>query len=493
MSGPPGAEETVKNVVPIADLSVVDRALRDQDAVALREAVRTVRPADLGRDLSRRSVDEGKLLLESSDERRGSAMLRAAHPAVAAKLLARCDGKHAGRLLAFMPTDHQVSILGGLGVDDRTRIENELEPGDRDEVQRILAHPEGAVGRLMTSKIWRCEAGATAGEAMALLRDKADDIEVAQNCYVVRGPTLTGVVPLRLVSIVDPGTPLEKIMTRDVISVPETADRGDAAEIIRTHDFLSLPVTDAAGRLIGAVRVDDLLDAALSKVGAGLLNQGGVAGKIAAAVPYFQNSLFKVVRSRITWLVLLFVAETATGTVLRYFENELAKVVALSFFIPLLIGTGGNAGSQTVSTIIRALALGEVRLGDVLRVVGREVSAGVSLGLLLGGIAFFRALLWGVGTDLAACVAVTILIVCTWANTVGAVIPIAAQRLKIDPTVISGPLITTLVDASGLFIYFSAAHLMIAALHAAPVAAAATGTAGALTAAATAAATALAH
>jgi len=171
------------------------------------------------------------------------------------------------------------------------------------------------------------------------------------------------------------------------------------------------------------------------------------------------------VRSRLTWLILLFVAETATGTVLRYFEGELAKVVALSFFVPLLIGTGGNAGSQTVSTIIRALALGDVRVRDVARVIRREVTAGVLLGVLLGVIAFFRALLWGVDHDLALCVAVTILAVCTWANAVGAAIPLAAQRFGIDPTVISAPLITTLVDASGLFIYFTVAHVMIAQLH----------------------------
>src|SRR5262249_51783752 len=162
--------------------------------------------------------------------------------------------------------------------------------------------------------------------------------------------------------------------------------------------------------------------AALDKIGTGMLNQGGVLGKIAGQVPYFQTSMFRTIRSRLVWLILLFVAETATGTVLRHFEGELAEVVALSFFVPLLIGTGGNAGSQTVSTIIRALALGEVRISDVLRVVWKELSTGFLLGALLGLIAFCRALLWGVHYDLAFCVAITILSVCTWANTVGAAI-----------------------------------------------------------------------
>jgi magnesium transporter len=167
-------------------------------------------------------------------------------------------------------------------------------------------------------------------------------------------------------------------------------------------------VVDGEGRLQGVVTVDDLLDAAISRAGTGFLNQGAVAGKVIAQAPYFQNSIARVVRSRLTWLILLFVAETATGTVLRHFEDALGRWVQLAFFIPLLIGTGGNAGSQTVSTVIRALALGEVRLRDVLRVVGREVLAGLVLGLLLGAIAFGRARMWGCDNYIATCVAVTI-------------------------------------------------------------------------------------
>jgi magnesium transporter len=464
MSGAPDADDAPRSAVPVPDLTAIDRALRG-DPGALKAAVKRVRPADLGRDLSRRPPEQAQQILDAIDDRRGAAMLRAAHPVVAAQLLTRVAASRTCHLLEFIPTDQEVAILAALPAGDRERIEHAYSPDDKATIDRLLAYPESAVGRLMTPKIWRCEASRTVGDAMDLLRAEADEIEVAVNCYLCEGKKLVGVAPLRLLSITDRRMPLAQVMTPNPIAVTEDIARGDAADIINTHDFLSLPVTDGKGDLVGAVRVDDLLGAALDAAGTGILNQGGVFGKLAGRAPYFLTPLTRTVRSRLTWLILLFVAETATGTVLRYFEDELAKVVALSFFVPLLIGTGGNAGSQTVSTIIRALALGEVRVRDVGRVVRREVAAGLLLGILLGTIAFFRALLWGVDHDLALCVAVTILVVCTWANAVGATIPLAAQRLGIDPTVISAPLITTLVDASGLFIYFSVAHLMIAQLH----------------------------
>lgn len=467
MSGAPaGGEDEPVSAVPVADLRPIDAALR-AGATELKAAVKLVRPADLGRDLSRRPLPEARAILDAIDDRRGAAMLRAAHPVVAAQLLMQIDPARTCRLFAFLPTDHEVAILAAMPPDQRARIEHAHTPGEKAAIDRLLAYPESAIGRIMTPKIWRCDRAAarTVGDAMDELRAHADEIEVAVNCYVCESDKLVGVAPLRLLSTTDRATPLDQVMTPDPIAVTEDTSRGDAADIINLHDFLSLPVIDKQGRLVGAVRVDDLLGAALEAAGTGILNQGAVSGKLAGRAPYFLTPLIRTVRSRLTWLILLFVAETATGTVLRYFEDELARVVALSFFVPLLIGTGGNAGSQTVSTIIRALALGEVRVRDVARVVRREVAAGLLLGILLGTIAFFRALLWGVDYDLALCVATTILVVCTWANAVGAAIPLAAQRFGIDPTVISAPLITTLVDASGLFIYFSVAHLMIAQLH----------------------------
>jgi magnesium transporter len=461
MSGNPDAEP-VKSAIPIADLSAVDAAL-ESGGDALKAAVRKVRPADLGRDLSRRSPDECRAIVEASDERRGTAILLTTHPAVAGRLLKDLDPKRAASFLGHMPTDHQSAILGLLEPEERTRVESALDADSRKMLDRLLSHPPSAVGRLMTPKIWRGDIDTTAAEALRHLKED-ETIEVAVNCYVVDQGKLVGVAALRELAVLPPETRLREVMITDVIAVNEKTERGDAAEIIQLHEFLSLPVIDDAGVLVGAVRVDDLLDAALEQVGVGQLNQGGIAGKVIGNIPYFQTSLFRNVRSRITWLILLFVAEMMTGTVLRAFSDELAQVVALSYFVPLLIGTGGNAGSQTVTTIIRALALGEARLSDYLRILAKEFTTGLCLGILLGVIGFFRTLLWGLDHEMAECVGITILTICTWANTVGAVIPLLAQRLKIDPTVVSAPMITTLVDGTGLLIYFTVAKMTLSQL-----------------------------
>jgi magnesium transporter len=176
---------------------------------------------------------------------------------------------------------------------------------------------------------------------------------------------------------------------------------------------------------------------------------------------YFGTPIWRVVRMRIGWLLLLFVAGTLTGNVLRHFEAEMAQVVALAFFIPLIIGTGGNAGSQTVSTIIRALALGQIRIGDARRVMMREMTSGILLGALLCVFAILRALLWHSGWQLSLVVGLTILSVCVWANVIASLVPLFAQRFHVDPTVVSAPMITTLVDATGLAIYLLIAKLVL--------------------------------
>jgi magnesium transporter len=271
---------------------------------------------------------------------------------------------------------------------------------------------------------------------------------------------LLGAVSLRDLVMAEMNQPITEVMRRKPVTVHTGDDQETVANKIAKYNLLAVPVLEDDGGVVGFVTVDDVIDVLIEEQTEDILRMAAVEPG-ALDKPYFNNPVFRVVRKRIGWLLLLFVAETFTGTVLRFYESELAAVVALSFFIPLLIGTGGNAGSQTVTTIIRSIALGEIRLKDAWRVLTREISAGVIIGILIGGVAFGRALLWGTTMPLAATVAITVLAICTWSTTVGALIPLVAERFGVDPAVLSAPLITTLVDATGLIIYFTIAKLIL--------------------------------
>jgi magnesium transporter len=247
-------------------------------------------------------------------------------------------------------------------------------------------------------------------------------------------------------------------MDPEVISVPAGTDQEEVARIMSHYDLLALPVINGNRKLLGVITIDDVVDVLEDEATEDIQRFGGAEP---LTEPYLRTRIFSIARKRIGWLLLLFVTESLTGTVLRHFETELQTVVALAFFVPLLIGTGGNAGSQTTSTIIRAIALGEVEIRDALRALWHEFSVGLALGLGMSVVAYLRALAWGSSQGLALTVSVSILVIVIWANTLGALLPLLAARLKIDPTVVSGPVMSTLVDATGLFIYFTIAGLVI--------------------------------
>ena len=219
-----------------------------------------------------------------------------------------------------------------------------------------------------------------------------------------------------------------------------------------------VPVVSDTNELLGVVTVDDVLDIFEEEVTEDIQRLGGSEP---LDQPYFAVSVIQIVRKRIGWLLLLFVASTLSGEVIRLFQSELDLVVTLGFFITLITGTGGNAGSQTVATIIRAITLDEVRLSNLSAAWWREVSVGLLLGLVMGAVGIVRALLWNTGFDVALVVALTLPIIVIWSTTVATVIPVLADRYRIDPTVISGPMIATIVDATGLLIYFTLAKLIL--------------------------------
>jgi len=253
-------------------------------------------------------------------------------------------------------------------------------------------------------------------------------------------------------------------MKRDIVLARVDDDQEAVAQKIEQYDLIAIPILDAADMLVGIVTHDDAMDILKREQTEDILRFGGVsADREADDAPYWQSGLIGVTRRRIGWLLMLFIAENFTYPVFERFKwlESPRYYPALGFFVTLLIGTGGNAGSQTVGTIIRGLSLGEIGRGDMLKVLGREVLTGLMLGLLLGAFLmyahFYRHQAWG----LSAVIALTLLSICVWANFVGAMVPLLAKRLGADPAVISAPFISTLVDATGLVIYYSIAILIL--------------------------------
>ena len=377
-------------------------------------------------------------------------------------ILEQLEPDRAARILDELSADERTDIIQQMSQHARRRVLQKLRPAVRVEVEHLLEYPEHTAGGIMTTEFVRLDPTMTVGEALRHIRAVAGDKESIYACYVLEPASgrLLGAVSLRDLVMAGLQSLVAEVMRRKPVTVAALEDQESVAHKIAKYNLLAVPVLEQDGRVVGFVTVDDVIDVLIEEQTEDIMRMAAVESG-ALDRPYFENPIVRVVRKRVGWLLLLFVAETFTGTVLRYFESELAAVVALSFFIPLLIGTGGNAGSQTVTTIIRSLALGEIRLRDAWKVFAREMSTGVVIGLLIGAVAFGRALLWGSSMPLAITVSISVLVICSWSTTIGSLIPIMAHRLRIDPAVLSAPLIATLVDATGLVIYFSIAKVIL--------------------------------
>jgi len=247
-------------------------------------------------------------------------------------------------------------------------------------------------------------------------------------------------------------------MDREVIKAHASDDQETTARLMARYDLEAVPVVDDDERLIGIITVDDLVDVLEDEATEDIQRIGGMQP---LDRPYLDTSIPYAAWKRLGWLVLLFVTDTLTGTVLRMFQTQLHQATFLALFVPLIIGTGGNSGTQTTATIIRALAVGDIDLKDSLHVLWHEWRTALVLGGVLGFIGFWRAFLWEDSTNIALVVGGSISVIIIWANTVGAFLPLLAEKVHIDPAVVSGPLMSTLVDATGLLIYFSIARLVL--------------------------------
>jgi magnesium transporter len=424
-----------------------------------RSLLENVHPADIADLLDALDEDSRLWVFDLLDDYVASEVLDEALDESTRDLVEAASSERIADLLEELPMDDAAELLSELPPEQAEELISLMEPEEALEVTDLLRYHEDTAGRLMTEKVVRIKRRWTVQETLDYLRTTDPETETLAYLYVVDdNDRLVGVVPLRTLVTAFPDAQIRDVMQPDVIYVTVDTDQEEVARLVTQYDFMAIPVVDRRGRLAGVITHDDVVDILQEEFTEDIQRIGGSQPLERS---YFSVDIVTMARKRIGWLLLLFITATLTGTVMRLFQDELDRVVALTFFVPLLIGTGGNAGSQTTTTIIRALAVGEVRLRDALRVLAHEFGVGLLLGLGMASVAFLRAITWNTGLPVALAVSLSILSIVLWATSVGSLLPLLVTRLGIDPTVISGPAMSTLVDATGLFIYLGVARLIL--------------------------------
>lgn len=424
----------------------------------LADVAELLPPALLPRLLTALPVGRAATVLEYLDEERRTEVLEAMDPEEAAALLAR------------MTPDERTDALEELDDATADEILDELPEPARLETERLLEYAPDTAGGLMTTEFVSVEETATVEAALSAVRGiaRAGRREAMGTIYTVdaRG-VVTGVLSLRELLAAPEGTRLAEVAWTEVVTVPATADREEVAQLTSDYDLVAVPVVDDDRRLLGVVTVDDVIDVIQEEQTEDVQKLGGME---ALEEPYMQSGFFTLLRKRAGWLTVLFVGEMFTAAAMARYQAELDSAIILALFIPLIISSGGNSGSQATSLILRALALKEVELSDWWRVAMRELPSGLALGAILGVVGVVRVMSWhALGLQdfgghpglVATTVGLSLVGVVTFGTLVGSMLPFLLRRFGFDPASASAPLVATLVDVTGLVIYFSVALVIL--------------------------------
>lgn len=380
-------------------------------------------------------------------------------PAHQLRLAGSLEDADLERLLGDLPAEARAALVADVPDDERGRFLAVVPPDARGDLERRLALPETA-GAIMSGEFVAVPGDITADDALARLRQGAPTREAAQALFVTgAGGVLAGEVHLLDLFTARPDSRVRDLM-RDVPSVGVRVDREEAARVVAKYDVTALPVVDAEGRVLGVITEEAALDVLDVEQNEDVQLASGIdPGPIDTT--YTDATFRLLVRKRIVWLLGLLVAALLSASVIAAFEEMLAAAVALAFFIPVVTGTGGNTGTQSATLIIRALATGDVSPGDWARVFLKELAVGATLGAFLAAAIYGIGLVWPGTAAIAPVVALTMIALVIWANLVGALLPMLLRRLGADPAVAGAPLVSTVVDASGLLLYFAAARLLL--------------------------------
>jgi magnesium transporter len=441
----------------LAEVQALIREREREGVLGMAELIGAAEWADLVPQLEPSEI--AVLIQWLPDEEIGQ-ILEELPPTVAARILRSLSANEAAPLLREMDPDDAADVVEQLPDETATAILVRMSPEEAAEIRELSAYEPDTAGGLMTPAFVAVARDATAAQATAAIRRLVDQAETVNYVYVVDDERhLLGVLSLYRLLLSPDTTPVEQLMAPSTVRVRASTDQETAARLLTDRNLLAIPVVDDDDHLIGIITEDDVADVIEAEATEDIERLGGSQP---LNVPYRLASVPLLVRKRVGWLLLLFIAQGYTGTVLKSFEGELAAVVALSFFIPLLIGTGGNVGSQTVTLVVRAMALGEVALRDIGWLVWKELRVGVVMGLVMAVLGIGQAFLLGVSSDIAIAVSLAVIAICSWAAFVAGALPLVLRRLGVDPAVVSAPLISTLVDGTGLLIYFEIARVVLA-------------------------------
>jgi magnesium transporter len=448
-----------------------ERALEDRlrslarvdDPAFAQELLEGVRPEDIAEAFPRIDLEEALAVLRMLDAE------------TAAYVLIELPTENARQLVNELPDTTVAHYLDILPMDDALELREELDPErfeallhvipkeDALEIRRLLSYPEDSAGQLMTEAFFAVSPDDTMEQVLQQVREtNEDDYEMVNYIYVLdEGRHLLGVMSLRRVIRAHPTLQSREVMNGDVLAVPATSHQEEVARQIAHYGVSAMPVIDERGRMVGIITADDaqeiLEEADTEDV---LMLGGAVRGD---AEPYLSLGIVQLAKRRVPWLFILFIAQFLTGFVMRRYGQEEGglNIDPLMYFIPLLIGAGGNSGSQVTTTITRAVALGEVRGEDFVRVIRKEFASALIVGAILGVTGYLWSFLFAVGPQISLVIAIALPAIVLWAGTVGSILPLAAKKVGIDPAVMSAPFIATLVDATGLVIYFEIAKRIV--------------------------------
>jgi magnesium transporter len=452
-----------------AEMTILDleALIEARDFISLREQIRNWPAGDLADLLEPLTVDKEAVIFRLLPREE------------AAQVFSHLPVERQQDLLKALAHEQVVSILNDMSDDDRTelleelpaqvtqRLLNLLSPEERRRASFLLGYPENSVGRLMTPHFVRVRSNWTVAQSLDHFRQYGTDSETMSVIYVIddRGK-LIDALRIRQILLGSPETQISDLMDHRFTALKATDDQEVAVEAFREADVNALPVTDTEGVLIGIVTVDDIFDVAEEEATEDIQKIGGTE---VLDEPYMETAIPSMVRKRATWLIVLFLSEMLTATAMGRFEDEIAKAVVLSIFVPLVISSGGNSGSQASTLIIRAMALGEVTLKDWWRVMRREILSGLSLGAILGAIGFIRISTWALVFHsygeywplIALTVGLALVGIVLWGSLAGSMLPFLLKRVGLDPATSSAPFVATLVDVSGLIIYFTVAAIVL--------------------------------